>query len=264
MNGERIRDELPLRALSYGEGTFETFRFNSTLPVLFNNHIERMREGAELLGIPILEKQYISDLVSSAISESGISDAYVKVCLLSEGNTPFYEYAEKAGVLVIVKEYSVSPEPVKARLCSFRRNSDSPLIRIKSLNYLENILARRQATASGCDEALFLNERNEIAEGSASNVFWVKDSVLFTPSIDCGVLPGVTRSLLVDYASEIGFELREGRYLLQELIESEFAFFTNALTGLRQIKSVNHTNLPIDNPAQNAIRNFLFRTLLWE
>lgn len=264
INGNRAGGRLPLRTLFYGEGVFETFRYRLELPVFFDMHYERMRQGAEILGIPAPEMSRIEDLVKKAVSESGYSDAYVKVCLLSDGNTRFYETAETGSVLVIVKGYTAPESPVKACVNPFGRNSESPVLTIKSMNYLECVLARRGAVASGFDEALFLNERGEITEGSASNVFWIKDGVLYTPSLDCGVLPGVTRGVLLDYASELGLEVGEGRYFLSDLTGSEFAFFTNSLVGSLPVSHLDTHTFPASSAVYSGINNLLLNKLKWD
>jgi len=263
MNGERVRDALPLRTLFYGEGVFETFRFRSGMPVFFDRHIERMRKGAELLSIPLPEANSITDAVLSAVSESGLSDMYVKVCLVSAGNSLFYKNADKTRTIVIIKKYEVVNGPAKASVCSFSRNSKSPLVRIKSLNYLENILARREAMDSGFDEALFLNERDEITEGSASNIFWVSDGTLFTPSLGCGVLPGIIRGVLMEQASDMGLQVEEGGFTITDLAESDFAFFTNSLAGVRELAKINETHLSVDSHLSSLIKEKLFGLLKW-
>lgn len=264
MNGKRIPDDLPLRTLYYGEGVFETFRFKSEMPLFFDRHVERMKKGAELLGIPLPDENHIVDMVSSAVTKSGLSDMYVKVCLVSEGNSLFYQNADESSVLIVLKDYSTENKPIKTRICSFSRNSQSPLLRIKSLNYLENILARREAIYSGYDESLFLNERGEITEGSASNIFWVRNGILFTPSIDCGVLPGIVRSILIEHASEAGLEVSEGRFDLNALLDAECAFFTNSLAGFREIARINETSMQVDNPHLSTIKRMLFGLLKWD
>jgi len=263
MNGERLQDALPLRTLFYGEGVFETFRFRSGMPVFFDWHIERMRKGAELLRIPLPEASSIPDAVLSAVSESGLSDLYVKVCLVSGGNSLFHENADNTSIIIVLKELSVETKPARSSICSFRRSSESPLLRVKSLNYLENILARREAMDSGFDEAIFLNEHDEIAEGSASNIFWVNHGTLFTPSLDCGVLPGIIRGVLIEQASDMGLRVEEGRFMITDLTQSDFVFFTNSITGLREIAEIDKTHMPVDNRLFATIKENLFDILIW-
>lgn len=264
INGKRAEGGLPPRTLFYGEGVFETFRYRHGLPVFFDKHCGRMKQGAEVLGIPAPGVSRIEDFVKKAVSESGYTDAYVKVCLLSEGGARFYDPPEGGSVLVAVTGYTVSEGPLKACVSSFRRSSVSPLAGIKSMNYLENVLARRAAVASGFDEALFLNERGEIAEGSASNVFWVKGRVLYTPSLDCGVLPGITRAVLLDSASQLGLEAEEGRYFLRDLIGSEFAFLTNSLMGSLPVSHLDGSGFPAGHTVYEGVKRLLLKKLKWD
>ncbi len=263
INGNRVEGRLPLRTLFYGEGVFETFRYRDKLPVFFDKHYERMKKGAEILGLPLPEINYTVSLVDKAVSESGYSDSYVKICLLSDGGIRFYELAERGSFLIIVRGYTVPEWSVKACVNSFKRSSESPVLSIKSMNYLENVLARRGANASGFDETLFLNERDEITEGSASNIFWIKDGVLHTPSIDCGILPGVTRGIILNYASELGLQAEEGHYFLRDLIDADFAFFTNSIIGSLPVSHINTHSFPAVNAIYSGIKELLFNKLGW-
>jgi Branched-chain amino acid aminotransferase/4-amino-4-deoxychorismate lyase len=190
IDDQPFREGFPLRSLFYGEGVFETFRWKTAIPVFWKEHIRRMERGAEILRVPFPGIEHIKEAIEGAVLNSKVSDAYVKICLLSQGDPTFYRNPEGASLVVAVKEYQPPGKFVKAHISSFRRNSLSPIARLKSLNYLENILARREAIESGFDEALFLNERGEITEGGASNIFWLKGGVLFTPSLECGLLSG--------------------------------------------------------------------------
>ncbi|MEQ9619298.1 MAG: aminotransferase class IV [Deltaproteobacteria bacterium] len=263
IDGERAESLLPLRTLFYGEGVFETFRYKSRLPVFFPVHYQRMKRGAELLRIPIPEISGLSMQVRNAVEEAGYSDAYVKVCLLSQGSSRFYDNPEKEAILVIIKEYSATKEPVKTLVHPVKRYSESPLLRIKSMNYLENIAARREAIEKGFDEALFLNHRDEITEGSASNVFWFKDGVIFTPSLECGLLPGITRDILLNNIPELGIEVREGRYFPSDIIDSDFAFFTNSITGCSLISRINDCNISVDQRRYGDLKELLIEKLKW-
>ena len=174
-NGKRVHEDLPLRSIFFGEGVFETFRYKAALPAHFDKHLQRLTEGASLLSMEMPEESYILGLLDKAVRKSGLSDLYVKLCLLSEGGTAFFEISQGTQVLIQIKDYAGSRDNIKAGGSPYRKSSSSPVLRIKSFNYLENILARREALKNGFDEALFLNERGEITEGSAGNVFWYKD-----------------------------------------------------------------------------------------
>lgn len=258
-----VSESLPLRALFYGEGLFETFRYKSRLPALFERHYERMRRGAEYLGIPMFSLSYIEELVNNAVSAAGIEDAYVKVCLLSDGSTLFYDLPSKSAILTIVREYKVPPAPLTLCVSSTRRNSTSPLSHLKSLNYLENVLARREAVSSGFSECLFLSDTGHVAECSAANIYWIRDGILYTPSIECGVLSGTTREILLDLAGNIGLDVREGHYSPDDLYECELALATNALIGVMPVSIIGHISLDVDTTHLDSLRTALFERLCW-
>ncbi len=263
IDGKPIKEGFPLRSLLYGEGVFETFRWKVNPPVFWNNHIQRMKRGAEVLGIPFPGVEGIKKSVEEVMLSSQVSDVYVKICLLSQGTSVFHENPRGTSLMVIVREYQPPKEIIKAYVSSFGRNSTSPIQRLKSLNYLENVLARREAMRLGFDEALFLNETGEITEGSATTLFWLKEGVLFTPSLECGLLSGVIRGVVIEFAAEIGIEIIEGRFSLDSVTSSLGGFFTNSLIGAVPISQVNEFDLCADSNGFKMIKTALLRKLGW-
>ena len=263
LDGEQLGEKLPLRSLLYAEGVFETFRWKGSAPLFLEKHIRRMRRGAELLRIPFPNEGTIENAVEAAVGTSGIDDAYVKLCLLSSGSLKFHERADSGRLLVVVRKYEPPREQVRAHIASFKRLSSSPLLGIKSLNYLENVIARREAESMGYDEAIFLNERGEVAEGSSTNIFWVKDGTLFTPALECGLLPGITREVLISLVPELGLKTNEGRFTLNDVISSHGAFFTNSLIGMTAIAEIDGTEIIVDEGLYGQLRRSLFRKLGW-
>jgi 4-amino-4-deoxychorismate lyase len=262
IDGKKFKERFPLRSLFFGEGLFETFRWKKSLPVLFNKHIERMKKGAHHLGIPFPGEEVIKERLDSALISSQASDSYVKLCLLSEGSTTFYEMPRGYSLLIIVREYHPPKERVKAFVSSFRRSSTSPIRRLKSLNYMENIIARREAMVDGFDEAIFLNDEGDLSEGSTSNIFWLKEGILFTPSVDCGLLPGVIRGFVVELARDMGMKVIEGKYNLDSFVTSEAGFITNSLIGAIAVSHVNDFSLS-DSKDFERISTALFDKLGW-
>lgn len=261
MDGEPLK-KFPLRALFYAEGLFETFRWKGSPPVLLDKHIERMKRGAELVGIPFPEAQ-LKTAVEEDVRSSAIADAYVKLCLLSSGPLKFYERSRAGHVLVLVKEYEQPKEYIRAHVSQFRRLSTQPLLRIKSLNYLQNVIARREAEGKGYDEAIFLNERGEVTEGNATNIFWVKGNILHTPAAECGLLPGITREMLTSLAPELGMEVKEGRHDINDVLSSDGAFLTNSLVGITAITEIDKVGIILDGKLFTKLREPLFRKLQW-
>jgi 4-amino-4-deoxychorismate lyase len=120
----------------------------------------------------------------------------------------------------------------------FRQNEYSILARIKSTNYLLCKLAYLEAKEKGFDEAIILNNRGYVAETSRSNIFLVKDGQVFTPSLSCGCLEGITRRAIFDLAKRNHIEIFEGNFTIQDLYDADEVFLTNSLMGVMPINSI--------------------------
>ena len=263
LNRVRVKDKVPWRSIFYGEGLFETFRWYRKRPRYLEKHLDRLREGSKILNIPYPGNQNIKDNILTAIETSGLNDAYVKVCILSEGDTTFYKNAEKSSILLIVKQYTQPRETVSVCVSSIKRYGESVLLKIKTLNYLENILAKREALERGFDDSIFLNSNEELTESSSSNIFWTRGKALFTPSVDCGLLPGITRELVIEAARDLGFQINERRYKLLYLLNSDFAFLTNALNGMVYVDKINEQEMPPVKKDFKLIKEALNKKLDW-
>jgi len=124
---------------------------------------------------------------------------------------------------------------LKVCLAEARRNEFSKLTGIKSMNYAENILEKEAAIRKGFDEALFLNTQGQVAEGCVANIFWVKDGIVSTPSLDCGILEGTARARVIKKCEELEIPVREGAYVLEELYRADELFVTNALMDVMPV-----------------------------
>ncbi|MCK5577254.1 MAG: aminotransferase class IV family protein, partial [Dehalococcoidales bacterium] len=117
----------------------------------------------------------------------------------------------------------------KAIISPIRRNSQSPLSKLKSTSYLESLLARQQARAAGADEAICLNEKGLLAEASMSNIFLVKQEALITPGPKSGILTGITRQIVLEMATNLGIEIHERNVRPEELYDAQEAMLTSSL-----------------------------------
>ncbi|WP_457640566.1 aminotransferase class IV [Persephonella sp.] len=241
VNGKKLIDTRFLRSVMYGEGVFETFRYRGKLPKYIDQHYARLMKGAELLKIPKITKEdfifYIEETVKK-VKDS--DDLYVKTVLLSEGNIYFPVVPYKSHLLVVAKPYK-EPEKkeISLTVAPFRVHSSDPLLKIKSTNYSRNILAKRYALEKGFDDVIFLNENNEITETSSANIFWIKGRFLYTPSVDCGLLPGVTRNVILKEAKNEGFTIVEGRFYCEDLKKADYIFVANALNGIIKVSKID-------------------------
>lgn len=263
LNEKRLEDPVGIRALFYGEGVFETFRWKNSRPVFVSKHLDRLRKGAEFLGIPFPGEEKIMSRVAGAVSGAGGGDFYVKVCLLSEGDALFYAAPSAVAILVAVRPSARVPESASLCVSQEKRPAGGRLLSFKTLNYLRNVLAKREAVRRGFDDLLFLNADGAVTETSSRNVFWVKGKKLFTPSLDCGLLPGVTREVLLQSAGEFGYETDCGRFSLRELLESDYVFLTSSTAGSVYVDRVDGTTMPPLPESYAIVRESLLSKLGW-
>lgn len=227
----------------YGVGLFETFRTYGGRPFLLEPHLRRLRRSCAELGIRYVpDRDATEALIGSLLSVNGLSDAYIRLSV-SAGvdllGLPVSDY-EKPSEIVYVKPLPVRDERMYAegkaiQLLQLRRNSPEADVRYKSFHYMNNILAKREMRryewAAGA-EGVFLDASGHVAEGIVSNLFWIKESVLYTPALETGILPGITREYVIDLAENLGLTVSEGLYGWSELIGADEAFITNSVQEL--------------------------------
>lgn len=219
----------------YGFGLFETMRAYDGRVFRLDSHLGRLARSAKILGLPIGVLD-LKDAVMATIQANQLSEARIRVTVsMGEGTmVPDPSTCSQPTVLIMAQPYQPYSEPVyqkgfRAVVSSIRRNSQSPLSRLKSANYLESMLARQEARAAGVDEALCLNEKGLLAEASMSNVFLVTDGILRTPGEESGILPGITRETILELASQLGINTLEHDIRRDELLQAQEAFLTNSL-----------------------------------
>jgi branched-chain amino acid aminotransferase len=243
------------RGLTLGDGLFETLRARAGQPVLAERHFARLREGARLLDIPILHDEHVlAAEMAELLAASGIAEGALRLTL-TRGPAPrgVLPPAEPRPTLLMTAAALPPPAgPARLILASVtRRNEHSPLSRLKSLNYLDNILARQEAAARGADDALLLNLRGAVTESSIANLFLVLDGALVTPPLADGVLPGIARGLMIERCGAA-----ERSILPEELARAEAGFLSNSL-GLRPIAAIEGRELEAPGAAFETCRALL-------
>jgi 4-amino-4-deoxychorismate lyase len=141
--------------------------------------------------------------------------------------------------MVITKPYEPIKEEIRLTVSPYKVHSSDPLLKIKSTNYLRNILIKRYAKENGFFDCIILNENNFITETSSATIYWIKGRYLYTPSLDNGVLDGVSRKVVLQEAKTQGFIVVEGRFTLKDIKEADLIFISNALHGLMKVKEIN-------------------------
>jgi len=250
LNGSLIpRSQARISALDYGFlygfGLFETMRAYGGQVFRLDSHLSRLTHSAEILGLPIGALD-LRSAVMDTIHANKLSDARVRITIsIGEGGIiPDPSTCNKPTVLILAGHYKPYPEQVyekgfRAVISSIRRNSQSSISKLKSANYLESILAKQEARAAGVDEALCLNEKGLLAEASMSNIFLLTDGILKTPGQESGILPGITREVILGLASQLGINILEQDIRLDELSQAQEAFLTNSLIEIMPLTEIN-------------------------
>ena len=250
LNGSLVpRSKASISALDYGflygYGLFETMRAYGGQVFRLDRHLKRLLHSAEILKLPTgtidLKKE-----IMDTIQANELSDARIRVAIsMGEGEmVPDSSTCNKPTVLVLAGGYQPYPEQVYQKgfrvvVSSIRRNSGSPLSRLKSANYLESILARQEARAAGANEALCLNDRGFLAEASMSNIFLVTNGILRTPRQESGILPGITRETILELAPPLGINTLEDNISLDEFSQAQEAFLTNSLMEVMPLTEID-------------------------
>jgi len=247
----------------YGYGLFETMRAYQGHIFRLDRHLARLRRSAQSLGLThsilnIMEgKQSLETACMATLESNKLKDARLRLTVSAgEGDmTPDPGTCSSPTVLITARNLVPLPpgkyeSGFKAALSSLRRNSQSPLSRLKSTCYMENILARMAAKAAGCDEAIFLNEQGYLTEGSSTNIFLVSNGELITPSLESGVLSGITREAVLEIARASNIKATERWVQLNELIEAEEAFLTNSILELMPLVSVESRPIGTGKPGK--------------
>ncbi len=231
------------RGLLLGDGLFETLRGDAGRLSDLDAHVARLKAAAAELQIPFPE----TDIAAAAgeilaANDLAHSEAAVRITLTrGPGPRGLLPPDEPAPTLMIAAAPWAPPprEPARAILASTRRNEHSPLSRLKTLNYLDNVLARMQAAEQGADEALLCNGAGRLACASAANVFVVRGRSLLTPPLSEGVLPGITRAQVLALAPQLELTAIEVPLEPDQLAGADEAFLTNSLIGVRALATLD-------------------------
>jgi branched-chain amino acid aminotransferase len=223
--------------LLYGDGVFEGMRTYSNKVFRLVEHIDRLYESARaiLLTIP-MTKQEMIDAVKKTVELSGLSDSYIRLVVTrgsgSLGLDP--NRTSDPQVIIIVDlialyDRKYYDEGLKIITASTIRNHPAALSpRIKSLNYLNNIMAKLEGLQAGCMEAIMLNHKGEVAECTGDNIFIVKKGQLLTPSADSGILEGITRNAILELANTLKIPARETTLTRHDLLVADECFLTGS------------------------------------
>ncbi len=223
----------------YGRGVFTTLAVHNHQPLLWAEHWARLVEHAARASVGHIEfdEASVSGMLARLIEANKVKEGRARVTVLATAERGVWKVKapsdRKTDLLIMTGDARAPSEDGLALTISpYRVNTLSPLVGIKSINYLEHILAWEEARARDFDEAVTLNERGEIVSTTMANIFWVIDGTLHTPALTTGALAGTTRTCIIELASALSIPLVEGVYELSDLGNADEIFLTSAGHGV--------------------------------
>jgi branched-chain amino acid aminotransferase len=235
--------------LLYGDGVFEGIRAYNGVVFKLKEHIDRLYESANYIRLEIpIEKERMIQVVLDTLRKNNLRDAYIRLLVTRGvgdlGLNP--TICKNPSIIVITEPSSPTKDPrtngigKTTVISSIRRDPvDATSHEVKSLNYMNSILARWEAIVAGVDEAIMLDTRGFVSEATAENVFIVRKGSIATPSTNSAILHGVTRQRVIELAVDLGYPVSEREITPFELINAEEVFLTGTLAELVPVIKVN-------------------------
>ncbi|UNC92385.1 aminotransferase class IV [Candidatus Contubernalis alkaliaceticus] len=248
INSEEVMISASDRGFLYGDGLFETLRVYQGKVFLAEQHLTRLFRASSLLQIPIDKdmKKY-DEIFKKVIRMNQLGEGFLRLSLSrGVGKRGLLPQDSTNSVVIVVPNFTI-PYSEETYLKGFtaviinntRRNPFSPLSKLKTLNYLDNIIAKMEAEERKAEEGLLLNVFGNLSGGTVSNLFIIKNRILFTPTLNCGILNGITRQRVIELAARKNIEIKEKSLNPNRLFDAQEAFLTNSLMEIMPLVQVD-------------------------
>ena len=243
-NGQFIDGPLPLdahdRGFLLGDGVFETVAVINHKPLWLDEHLQRMSHGAAELGITFNAEDLFAGL-GEVLKKSQAQFEALRITL-SRGKTSrgLAGNGTSPSLLMTLDEFDAKNlfQPCRLKVSQIRRNEFAPSSRLKTLSYIDGIAAAREVVPDA-DDALMMNTRGHVASSTVANIFLLHGNELVTPPLNQGILPGITRRVLLDNARNLGFAPLEKAVSLEDLFRADEVFLCNSLRLIRPVTTLN-------------------------
>jgi 4-amino-4-deoxychorismate lyase len=233
-----------------GEGLFETIKVQQGKALFPELHWQRLNNAAQYLKIRFtLPKREWGNLLDNTIQKDNLINGGLKA-ILSGGVAVRGLVAQGQESRLLVQSFSYTHQNTALRLlpASWTRDANNPLYQFKTINYLEAVLARREALQKGADDALFFNTKQHITEATCANIFLINNGRFITPPLHDGVLPGITRLRILNHCARLGFLYEESSINKELLEQADAVFLTNSLQGIHYVKTIDTLSFALTNP----------------
>jgi branched-chain amino acid aminotransferase len=226
---------------------------------LLDEHIDRLYDSAKAIALEIpLSKAVMSQAVIDTCKANGMAEGYIRLVVTrGKGTLGLNPYlCDKAEVIIIAARIQLYPQELYdnglrlVTVGTIRNHPEAINPRIKSLNYLNNVMAKIEAINAGCMECLMLNHKGEVAEASGDNVFSIKEGVIKTPPSSCGALEGLTRNKVIEIAHELGYEVREVPMARYDLYVADEVFLTGTAAEIISVVDIDKRPIGHGKPGE--------------
>jgi aminodeoxychorismate lyase len=234
------------RGFLYGDGLFEGIRVFNGNSFRWKQHMERFYRGANFLRIAVpFSAGALEEFAKRLIAENQMPNSLLRLTLSRGVGPRGYSPKNAERPTLVMATYPMvavepsSPPAWRVFISSFQLPAGEPLARFKNLNKLRQVLARAEADAEGADEALLLNSDGYVVEGSTSNLFWIRNGTVCTSPLQSGILPGVTRAVVVELCGKLGIDVRQEYIAPEELSKMDGAFLSLSSSGIAEVAFLN-------------------------
>ena len=234
------------RGLQYGDGLFETMAVYENKIQLWDAHWERLKNGCQRLSIEIPDKQLIENEIAIITNKKLTINPFVIKLIITRGSGERgYKFPSVQNTTRIIsrqpwphlsEEFKTSG--IAVRYCETILSENTQLAGIKHLNRLEQVLARNEWNTNDFQEGLMLNANGDVVDGTMSNIFAVKDNIIFTPDLSSAGVSGVMRNTVIERAKELGFSVYEKTFSKFELENADELFITNSLIRIWPVRTI--------------------------
>jgi branched-chain amino acid aminotransferase len=245
--------------LLYGDGVFESFRVYGGVIFQFHEHLKRLYVSSKAIRLKVsLSPEEMTNAIVETVRRNGLKDAYIRLMVTrgvgDMGVDP--RKCNKTTVIIIVENvppsFGNAKQGISLIISSIRRDAvDATTHEIKSLNYLNSVLAKQEAVDLGADDALMLDKNGFLSESTTTNLFIIKGEEVYTPPTFAGILSGVTRNRTIRLISDLGYKVSEKTITPFDLTTADEAFLTGTLAEVAPIVKVK--GYPIGNGTPGAI-----------
>lgn len=250
LNGQYLTADSPSlvhtnRGFRYGDGLFESIRAYGSETPLFGRHFDRLSQSLDVLGMtppPEFTKDNFRRIIGHLMLKNKIfKDGRVRLTMFRSGEGLYTPPTDAASVVIECSPldengYQLNKTGYKTEVYPELKKPVNQLSQIKSANALLYVMAARWRKENGYDDCLLMNDRGCLCESMSSNLFWVKDSALFTPALSTGCLPGVMRSVVIELAGKAQLTVHTpAAPTTADLLEADEIFLTNAIQGIRWV-----------------------------